>query len=352
MQHALTLAWKGWGRVHPNPMVGAVVLDGDVPVTEGYHAEFGGPHAERVALDAAGPAARGATVIVTLEPCAHQGKQPPCVEALIRAGVRRVVAAVPDPNPDAAGGAQALRGAGIEVELGLLEAEARRQNAAFFHRHSGADRPWVALKLATSIDFRIADASGRSRWISSEAARVFVHELRAGFDAIAVGARTAEVDDPSLTVRGAIAPRVPPRRVVFGGSAPLPETLEVFRNAREVGTTVVTAPGPEAGARAARLAARGVDHLEADTLSEALAALRSQGVGSVLVEGGGRLSGALLAEGLVDRFYWIQAPVWLGSRGAPAVSGWDVATLDLAERWIAVERRALGEDTLLVLDRA
>lgn len=352
MQHALALAWKGWGRVHPNPMVGAVVLADGAPVAEGVHAEFGGPHAERAALAAAGQRARGATVVVTLEPCAHQGKQPPCVEALLEAGVRRVVAAARDPNPEARGGALALRRAGVEVELGLLEAEARRQNAAFFHRFSGEHRPWVALKLATSIDFRIADASGRSRWISGEAAREFVQHLRAGFDAIAVGARTAETDDPSLTVRGAVVPRAAPRRIVFAGTAPLPETLEVFRTARDVATTVVAAPGPESAASSARLAALGVEQLQAETLPGALAALHDAGVQSLLVEGGGRLAGALLAEGLVDRFYWVQAPLWLGSRGTPAVSGWDVATLDAAERWTTVERRALGDDTLLVLDRA
>src|SRR5262249_55791192 len=156
-------------------------------VGEGFHAEFGGPHAEAAALAAVGSQARGATLVVTLEPCNHQGKQPPCTEAILRAGVRRVVAALDDPDPVAAGGAGRLRGAGVEWELGLLGEESRRQNAAFFHRLRDTSKPYVVLKLATSLDFRIADRDGRSRWISGPQARDYVHWLRAGFDAIAVG---------------------------------------------------------------------------------------------------------------------------------------------------------------------
>ena len=183
MQHALDLAWRGWGRVHPNPLVGAVVLDGGEAVGEGWHAEYGEQHAEPIALAAAGPRARGATLVVTLEPCAHQGKQPPCVDAILRAGIRRVVAALPDANPVAAGGAAALRAAGVSVELGLERSAAEAQNAAFLHGLGNPERPFVALKLATSLDGRIADLEGRSRWISGSDARGYVHWLRAGFDA-------------------------------------------------------------------------------------------------------------------------------------------------------------------------
>ena len=166
MSRALDLAWKGWGRVQPNPLVGAVLLkDGNV-VAEGWHAEFGGLHAEAVALEAAGGTARGATAVVTLEPCSHQGKQPPCADALIAAGVRRVVAAMADPNPVAAGGAARLRAAGVEVEIGVLERAAAAQNAVFLHNLREPARPFVALKLATTIDGRIADAKGNSRWVS------------------------------------------------------------------------------------------------------------------------------------------------------------------------------------------
>lgn len=350
MRRALFLARRGWGRVHPNPMVGAVVLAQGEIAGEGFHAEYGGEHAERAALAAAGERARGATLVATLEPCGHTGKQPPCVEAILAAGIRRVVAAAADPNPEAGGGAGRLRTAGVDVELGLLEREARLQNAAFFHRHRTPSRPWVALKLATSLDCRIADRAGRSKWISGPAARGFVQALRAGFDAIAVGGRTALLDDPALTVRGPITPRVPPRRVLFEGGTPLPETLTVVRTARDVATLVVT-PHAAAAGTAARLGPRGVEVIEAGTPGQALAALRRAGIASLLVEGGGRLAGSLLREGLVDRFYWIQSPLWLGEAGVPAVSGWELAGFDEAERWSAVERRGLGEDTLLVLDR-
>jgi len=346
MRRALALARHGWGRVHPNPMVGAVVLSGDEPVGEGYHAEYGREHAERVALAAAGRLARGATLVVTLEPCAHVGKQPPCVDAIISAGLLRVVAAAADPHPVAAGGAARLRDAGIEVELGLLRQEAERQNAGFFHGVRSAVRPWVALKLATSLDHRIADSSGESKWISGTVARSFTHALRAGFDAIAVGGRTAIRDNPRLSPRGSITPRVPPTRVIFAGNTPLPPSLAVF--ALEGETVVVTS---RAGAPDARQRFRNAAILPADTLAEALDALRASGVRSLLIEGGGRLAGGLLREGLVDRYYWVQSPVWLGDTGVPATAGWDVAALSDAERWCVVERRALGEDTLMVLDR-
>jgi diaminohydroxyphosphoribosylaminopyrimidine deaminase / 5-amino-6-(5-phosphoribosylamino)uracil reductase len=350
MTRALELAWRGWGRVHPNPLVGAVVLaDGEV-VGEGWHAEFGERHAEPVALAAAGDRARGATVVATLEPCAHQGKQPPCTDALIAAGVRRVVAALPDPNPVAGGGAARLRAAGIEVELGLLSAEAAAQNAGFLHRLRYPSRPYVALKLATTIDARIADANGHSRWLSAEPAREFVQWLRAGFDAIGVGGVTARVDDPSLTVRGALQPRVTPRRVVFAADGDVPASLRLVRAARETPTTAVVSPAAPA-ARVAPLEAAGVAVVRATTLAEALSALRADGITSLLVEGGGRLAGALLSAGVVDRYYWIQTPLWLGSGAVPAVAGLPTTPLEQARRWRVTERRALGDDTLLVLDR-
>jgi diaminohydroxyphosphoribosylaminopyrimidine deaminase/5-amino-6-(5-phosphoribosylamino)uracil reductase len=350
MQHALDLAWRGWGRVHPNPLVGAVVLDGGEIAGEGWHAEFGSRHAEPIALEAAGTRARGATLVVTLEPCAHQGKQPPCVDAILRAGIRRVVAALPDANPVAAGGAARLREAGVSVELGLERDAAEAQNAVFLHALGNPERPYVALKLATSLDGRIADFEGRSRWISGSDARGYVHWLRAGFDAIAVGGRTARADDPSLTVRGAITPRVSPSRVIFDAAADLPGSLGLIRSASEAPTFVVTSPQAPAS-RITALERAGVRVLPAPSLSEGLRALRGAGVGSLLVEGGGRLAGALLGNALCDRFYWIQSPVWLGDRGVPAVAGLPSEPIARAERWRTVERRALGQDTLLVLDR-
>ena len=350
MQHALDLAWRGWGRVHPNPLVGAVVLDGGEAVGEGWHAEYGAQHAEPIALAAAGARARGATLVVTLEPCAHQGQQPPCVDAILRAGIRRVVAALPDPNPVAAGGAARLREAGIPVELGPERDAAEAQNAAFLHSLSNPERPFVALKLATSLDGRIADFEGRSRWISGSEARGYVHWLRAGFDAIGVGGRTARADDPSLTVRGAVTPRVPPGRVIFDAAADLPGSLGLVRSASEVPTFVVASRQAPA-ARLTALERAGVLVVAAPSLSEGLAALRAAGISSLLVEGGGRLAGTLIGKGLCDRFYWIQSPVWLGDRGVPAMAGLPSEPIARAERWRTVERRALGQDTLLVVDR-
>lgn len=350
MARALELAWRGWGRVQPNPMVGAVVLSGGRPIAEGWHAEYGEAHAERAALAMAGERARGATVVVTLEPCSHFGKQPPCTGALIDAGVRRVVAAIPDPDPDAAGGADRLREAGIEVETGLMAKEARAQNAIFLRRFSGARRPFVALKLATSLDGRIADADGRSKWISGPEARDWVQWLRAGYDAIAVGAGTARADDPVLTVRGALVPRRVPLRVVFDRQGLLPPTLRLVRTARETPTVVLALP--DAAVRDAALADAGVEILTGATLDEQLAALHRRGVESLLVEGGGRLASALLAAGLVDRYYWVQSPVWLGGHGVAAAAGLPNTSIDSAPRWRVTERRALGNDTLLVVDRA
>jgi diaminohydroxyphosphoribosylaminopyrimidine deaminase/5-amino-6-(5-phosphoribosylamino)uracil reductase len=351
MARALDLAWRGWGRVQPNPLVGAVVLVGEEPVGEGWHPEYGERHAEALALAAAGERARGATLVVTLEPCAHQGKQPPCTEMIIRSGVRRVVAAMADPHPPAAGGGERLRAAGIEVELGTLADSARAQNAIFLHAIHNQARPFVALKLATTLDGRIADGFGRSRWISGETARDYVQWLRAGFDAIAVGGRTARVDDPSLTVRGQVTPRIPARRVVFDRVADLGPQLTLVRTATETPTLAVVSPEADPG-RVRRLESTGVTVLRAARLEDALEALRGLGIGSMLVEGGGELAGALLRGGLVDRYYWIQAPLWLGEGSVPAVAGLPGRALDQADRWTVVERRALGEDTLLVLDRA
>jgi diaminohydroxyphosphoribosylaminopyrimidine deaminase/5-amino-6-(5-phosphoribosylamino)uracil reductase len=350
MARALDLAWRGWGRVQPNPLVGAVVLQSGELVGEGWHPEFGDRHAERVALAGAGQRARGATMIVTLEPCAHQGKQPPCTEAIIGSGIRRVVAALKDPHPVAAGGGERLRQAGVEVELGFEADAAAAQNAIFLHSLRETGRPFVALKLATSLNGRIADGLGRSRWISGEPARQFVQWLRAGFDAIAVGGRTARFDDPSLTVRGEVQPRIAPRRVVFDRAADLGPQLALVRTARDIPTFAVVEPSAD-GTRVKRLEAAGVTVLPAAHLRDALSALRGQGVGSLLVEGGGQLAGALLAAGLVDRYYWLQAPLWLGDDAIPAVAGLPPRELDQAERWRVVERRPLGEDTLLVLDR-
>lgn len=350
MARAIDLAWRGWGRVQPNPLVGAVVLQAGELVGEGWHPEFGAWHAEAAALASAGDRARGATMIVTLEPCAHQGKQPPCTDDIIRSGIRRVVAAVRDPNPVAAGGSERLRRAGVEFELGPLADAAAAQNAIFLHSLAQTSRPYIALKLATTLDGRIADRFGRSRWISGGEAREYVQWLRAGFDAIAVGGRTARLDDPSLSVRGPVQPRVPPKRIVFDRAADLGPQLKLVRTSQEIPTLVIV--GPEAdGGRIKRLEGAGVTVIRAGSLHEALASLRESGIRSLLVEGGSQLAGALLREGVVDRYYWLQSPIWLGDAAVPAFAGLPSRGLDQAERWRVIERRALGDDTLLVLDR-
>jgi diaminohydroxyphosphoribosylaminopyrimidine deaminase / 5-amino-6-(5-phosphoribosylamino)uracil reductase len=350
MERALALAWRGWGRVGRNPLVGAVVLRDGVVVGEGFHEEFGGPHAEVMALLAAGARARGADLVVGLEPCAHHGKTPPCTDAIFEAGVRRVVFAARDADPAARGGAEVLAGVGVEVQGGLLEAEARAQNAMFFHRFSGKDRPFVALKLAVTLDARIADRAGRSQWVSGAAARGFVQWLRAGFDAIAVGGGTAKADDPSLTVRGEVQPAKPPLRVVLDRRAELPIASGLVRTARETPTLALL--GRDAPPQAAEaLRAFGVAVGEADGPADALGELARRGVGTLLIEGGGVVAGRWLAAGLVDRLYLVIAPLWLGQEGVAAFPGLPAPAIADAPRWRTVERRALGDDTLIVLDR-
>jgi len=349
MRHALELAWRGWGRVSPNPLVGAVVLRGDETVAEGWHAEFGGPHAELAALHAAGEKARGATLVVSLEPCAHHGKTPPCTDAIRAAGVRRVVAAVRDPDAEARGGVEVLKRAGIETQIGPLTEEAAALNAPFLFTRQQTDRPFVALKLATSIDGRIADAGGRSQWISGPEARDHVHWLRAGFDAIAVGGTTALMDNPQLTARG-LTPRKPPVRIVFDRRAMLNLGVSLVQTAREVPTWVMASPEAPIS-NVSVLEGNGVRVFRPETLGQAFAQLRLAGIQSLLCEGGGALGAKLLAEGLVDRLYWVQSPVWLGEGAVAAFAGIPASPLADAPRWVVVERRPLGSDTLLVLDR-
>jgi len=327
-----------------------VVLRGDETVAEGWHAEFGGPHAELNALHTAGEKARGATLVVSLEPCAHHGKTPPCTDAIRAAGVRRVVAAVRDPDAEARGGVEVLKRAGIETQIGLFAEEAAAQNAPFLFTRLQTDRSFVALKLATSIDGRIADAGGRSQWISGPEARDHVHWLRAGFDAIAVGGTTALTDNPQLTARGGLTPRKPPVRIVFDRRAMLNLGVSLVQTAREVPTWVVASPEAPM-ANVSVLEGNGVRVFRPETLVQAFAQLRLAGIQSLLCEGGGALGTKLLAEGLVDRLYWVQAPVWLGDGAVPAFPGVPAFPLADAPRWTVVERRPLGSDTLLVLDR-
>jgi diaminohydroxyphosphoribosylaminopyrimidine deaminase / 5-amino-6-(5-phosphoribosylamino)uracil reductase len=345
MRRALELARKGWGQTAPNPMVGAVVVRDGVIVGEGYHRVFGGPHAEVEALRAAGERAQGATVYVTLEPCVHHGKTPPCAPQLVAARVARVVVAVRDPNPEASGGIELLRGAGIAVTVGVVESEARELNAPFFHSFVER-RPWITLKLAVSLDGALADAAGHSRWITGEDSRGMVHEMRAGSDAIGVGIGTALADDPSLTVRDAPAPRIPPTRVVFDRAARLPVRSVLATTARAL-PTIVVAESPPA-ARVAALQALGVHVLDATSLRVALDALGTGGMRSLLVEGGARLAGALLGAGMVDRLVIFQGSAILGAGALGAFAFVPPTEVEHAQRWRALERREIGPDTMTV----
>lgn len=348
MKRALQLAERGWGRVSPNPMVGAILLRKGEVVGEGCHCEFGSEHAEVQALSACDDPA-GTTCVVTLEPCCHYGKTPPCTQKLLEAGVRRVVYAVSDPSEDAGGGGELLRSVGIEVERGLEATSVAAVIAPFLWSRVRNDRPFVALKLAASLDGYTADSAGKSQWISSSEARDYVHWIRAGFDAIAVGRGTAEADDPQLTVRGSVTPRVAPTRVVFGRAGCLNRSLQLVRTADEVPTVYIAAPSA-LEQTAIQLKGSAVQLVAAENLESGMAALRRRGIQSLLVEGGSRLAGSLLEAGLVDRIYWIQAPILLG-QGTQAFGSRTAIPLAKAARWVPTERNSLGDSNLLVVDR-
>lgn len=347
MRRAIDLARRGYGQTAPNPMVGAVIVrDGEV-VGEGYHARYGEAHAEAAALRLAGEKARGSTVYVSLEPCAHTGRTPPCADALIAAGVSRVVMATRDPNPVAGGGAERLRAAGVRVEEGVEEEAARELNAPFFHALESGDerrRPWVTLKLALSLDSAVADAEGGSRWITGREARAAAHELRAGSDAVAVGIGTVLADDPLLTVRDAPAPRVPPLRVVFDRHARTPLSSRLVAGARELPTLLVVDDPDPAAARALERA--GVELLHTDSLESALEELARRDVRSLIVEGGARLAGALLEGALVDRLIIFRGAVLLGRGAQGAFAHVPSMPIAGAPRFRVLERRALGDDTM------
>ncbi|MBB4635364.1 bifunctional diaminohydroxyphosphoribosylaminopyrimidine deaminase/5-amino-6-(5-phosphoribosylamino)uracil reductase RibD [Longimicrobium terrae] len=352
MRRAVALAERGWGRTAPNPMVGCVIVRGGSVVGEGWHTEYGCPHAEPEALRAAGEAAQGATAYVSLEPCSHWGKTPPCTDALIAAGVSRVVFGGFDPNPRASGGGSVLREAGIDAVGGVEERAVRDQNAVFFHTHSlaGTERPFIALKLAMSLDARIADRDGRSVWITGEESRAEVHRLRAGYDAVAAGIGTALADDPQLTVRGAVVPRVAPARIVFDRSLRLPLSSALVRTAAEVPVWAVCAPDADAGRRDA-LEAAGVRVVAADGLAAQLRALRGAGAGSMFVEGGAAFASALLAADVVDRMYLFYAPVLIGPDGGAPFGTIPNPALADAPRWRRLATDTFGADTRITLAR-
>ena len=347
MSRAIQLAERGTGRVQPNPLVGAVVLSGDGRIVgEGYHAEYGGPHAEVVALERAGREAAGGAIFVTLEPCAHHGKTPPCSRAIAAAGIRRTVFAAADRDPDARGGGDDLRRLGVQVDAGLLAEEAARANAPF-HWWQATGTPFVGLKLAASLDGKIAERPETETRISSPEARERAMTLRSSTDAILVGAGTVRVDDPLLTVRGVPAPRIAPARVVVAGGADVPLESQLV-------TTIDQAPviafvGTEADPSKVRaLRAAGV---EIEVVPRALGGeldlpsvirnLGDRGIRSILCEGGARLAGTMLAGGLVQRLHWHLSPRVLGPGGVSALSRPPRGS------WVVSRCRPAGADALI-----
>jgi diaminohydroxyphosphoribosylaminopyrimidine deaminase / 5-amino-6-(5-phosphoribosylamino)uracil reductase len=323
MRRALELAPLGRATVSPNPMVGCVLVrDGEV-VGEGHHEHAGGPHAEVVALQAAGDRARGATAYVTLEPCAHQGRTGPCSAALIAAGVTRVVAAVADPNAAAAGGADRLRAAGIDVTVGVLEQEARRLNEVFFHGER-TGRPFFVVKAAVSLDGRIAAADGTSQWLTGQAARRQAHELRAAADAVIVGSATVLTDDPRLTVR------------LDGYTGPQPLRVVLDRRGR-VGADRHVCDGEAPSL------------LYAGELDRLPGVLWGRGVRSALVEGGAQVVAAFLRAGLADKVVVHVAPLLLGAQGRPLLDGEWAQTLAEAPRLQLHSVEQVGGDAALTL---
>ena len=343
MRRALALAQQGWGQTAPNPMVGAVVVrDGSI-VGEGYHARYGEAHAEIVALKAAGERARGSTMYVTLEPCNHFGKQPPCTEAILEARVKRVVIASADPTALAGGGARHLADYGVQVDFSVEEVAALELNAPFFFAATNAGRPWITLKLALSSDGRMNDPSGERRWISNERSRTEVQRLRANVDAIAVGLGTVKADDPQLTARGAIRPRIAPMRVVFDRNAETPLEANLVRTARETPTMIFAHHPPVA--RLAALHNAGVDVFEAEDVPAALAALHGFEVQHLMVEGGARVARDFLARDLVDRLVIFQSPVAIGGDALSPFDGLPGFRESLAKKPI-VRRAEFGEDVM------
>ena len=353
MRAALTLAARGLGRVWPNPAVGCVLVSPDQRViARGWTQPGGRPHAETEALRRAGAAAKGATAYVSLEPCSHHGKTPPCAEALIAAGIARCVVAIEDADTRVQGrGLETLRAAGVAVTVGPLRAEAGELNAGFFSRITSG-RPLVALKIASTLDGRIALASGESRWITGEAARARVHLLRARHDAVLIGSGTALADDPELTCRLSGLEERRPVRILLDRNLSLPLTAKLVVSAASHPTWIVVGPDV-AVARGKAYRDAGVELIEGSLdakgrldLTAVMAELGRRGLTRILVEGGSRLTAALLAEDLVDRLLWFRSPGIIGGDGIPAAAPLSLASLTQMPRFQRIAVETLGEDLL------
>ena len=350
MRGALSLARQRLGQTWPNPAVGCVLVRDGRVLGRGATAPGGRPHAETIALSGTADA-RGATAYVTLEPCAHHGQTPPCAHALIEAGISRVVCPISDPDPRVAGrGLAALRAAGVTVETGLLADEARAVNAGFLSRIERG-RPWVTLKLATTLDGRIATRTGESRWITGPAARRRVHLMRAQADAILIGAGTARTDDPMLDVRGIGLDDRAPVRIVADGAVSLPLTGRLATTANTQALWVLHRAEADPR-RVEALNGIGAEAIEVPSMhgalrmDAALSALAERGITRLMVEGGGRLAASLLSAGLVDELALFSAGKVFGNDGTPAVQGFGLASLAEAPGFALAYVEAVGGDTL------
>ncbi len=354
MRAALALARRGLGSVWPNPAVGCVITDRGRVAGRGWTQPGGRPHGETEALGRAGEAARGATAYVSLEPCCHWGRTPPCTDALIAAGIGRVVVALEDPDRRVAGeGVRQLRAAGLEVDTGLCNAEAAEINAGFFCRLRNG-RPLVTLKLATSLDGRIATGHGESQWITGPPARERAHALRATHDAIMVGTGTVFADDPQLTCRLPGLAHRSPVRVIIDRHLRIPPTTRLISDARAVPTWVLTLPSADPVRRQA-LRGAGVTVIDIDpgpdgngSIAAALAALGERGITRLLVEGGGHLAAAFARASLLDRLVWVHAPMLIGGEGIPAIAEFGLDVLAEAPSFERLSTETVGDDVLTV----
>ena len=358
LARAVEIARRGCGRVHPNPLVGAVVARGGEILGEGWHAEYGGPHAEVQAIAACdGADLAGATIYVSLEPCCHQGKTPPCAEAILAAGIGRVVVASDDPTEKASGrGLGILRDEGVEVDVadGEIAAEARLLNQGF-RKHALTGRPWVLFKSAMTLDGKVATATGDSKWISSQSSREVAHVWRSTVDAVAVGIGTALADDPQLTARLITRPPAvrQPRRVVFDSLARLPLGSKLVAEASELPLSVVVSrAAPRQATDALEMA--GVDIVVATGENEparvrsALTQLGERDVSTILLEGGPHLAGAFFDAGEIDEVRLFLAPLVLGGRAArDPLEGEGVERIANALRALTLDCERLGEDVLI-----
>ncbi len=351
MRAALGLARRALGRAWPNPAVGCILAKDDRVVGRGWTQPGGRPHAETEALGRAGAAASGAVAYVTLEPCAHHGRTPPCADALADAGISRAVIAIRDPDPRVDGaGAERLKRAGIEVAEGACATEANEVNAGFIRRVRDG-RPLVTLKLASTLDGRIATRTGASQWITGPVSRAIAHGMRARHDAVLVGARTAITDNPNLTCRLPGRADRSPGRGFLDGPDELPPGHDLIANAGSIPTWVLTARDAT-DRHCEALAAHGVEVVRAAPanggidIADGLRALGGRGLTSVLVEGGGGLAASLLREGLVDRLVWFRAPMMIGADGLAAAAALELDGLDLAPRFIRIALRQAGADIL------